>query len=580
MSTPPYILDGALPVNQDYQALKDEGLAYIQQHSGQQWTNLNTADPGVTILDQVCYALTELGYCNDFPIADILTGQDGDLKVEDQFYLPEEILTTSPVTIDDYRKCLIDGIEGIRNAVILPVKDQVKGKNGTYQVYLFIDTAITDNTVKDLICKAAYVYLNKCRNLGELFLKPLCLSDHVHLITGRIEISEETQLNTILTQIQASVQHYLFPEVLAKGYDELTVSGMAADGIFNGPILQNGWISTEDLGKKRDQLRIIDLQQLIGAVKGVIAVSDLVADNLPLYEEMTAPADQMLTIDWVSSLQNGLDIYCKGRKLAVNPNAQSISRNSSKVTDHNLVFGAAVNSQTELPKGKFRDINTYFSIQHTFPEIFAVGADATTANATPFQIAQSRQLKGYLTLFDQVLANQFAQLANVGQLFSFKNAVSGAPSDREEFYALKTAYEKSHPEYPVPYLTFSPTYFYQSLYTVPHIRPLLKNNDTFKFSTRLETEKELENRSLLPSILVSFAQSRYCGGSTEIISRIVVFSEAALISRSYPSLRMLTKPVNFKGRSLIFSSFFLSTKVRALVLILVIRSACRDFCLA
>ena len=144
---------------------------------------------------------------------------------------------------------------------------------------------------------------------------------------------------------------------------------------------------------------------------------------------------------------------------------------------------------------KFRDINNYYSIQNTFPEVFAVGSDATIANASDFQIAQSRQLKGYLTLFDQVLANQLSQLANIGRLFShLKNASTGTPSDEAEFYAVKDDYEKTHPEYPVPYKAFSPTYFYQSLYHIPHIRPLLKGNGIFNFSTEIESRKELEQK--------------------------------------------------------------------------------------
>jgi hypothetical protein len=97
-------------------------------------------------------------------------------------------------------------------------------------------------------------------------------------------------------------------------------------------------------------------------------------------------------------------------------------------------------------------------------------------------MAQSRQLKGYLTLFDQVLANQFSQLAGLGQLFSFKNATCAAPADRQAYFAVKDTFEKANPLYPVPFRNFSPTYFYQSLYHVPNIRPLLKNADIFEFS--------------------------------------------------------------------------------------------------
>src|SRR5690348_5969843 len=95
MSTPQYILDEPLPLSQDFRALRTKGIAYIQQYIGSNWTNFNASDPGVTILDQVCFALTELGYCNDFSIEDILTESDGNIHFSDQFHLPEDILTVS-----------------------------------------------------------------------------------------------------------------------------------------------------------------------------------------------------------------------------------------------------------------------------------------------------------------------------------------------------------------------------------------------------------------------------------------------------------------------------------------------------
>ncbi|ALL06184.1 hypothetical protein AQ505_12200 [Pedobacter sp. PACM 27299] len=496
MSITNVIIDQPLPLNQDYRALKDKGLAYIQLHSGHEWSNLNNVDPGVTILEQVCYALTELGYCNDFPVADILTGADGNLELKDQFYLPEEILTSTPLSIADYRKCLIDGLIGVSNAVIIPIPCPFGSGNGVYQVYLQPYPSLTLEERKTL-CAAAYVYLNKWRNLGERFLIPLCLDDDWYTIAGRIEIQEETALNEILIQLQQQVQQAIFPQVVPVGYDVLERHGMQADEIFNGPLLQCGWIPNSALGEKKDQLQLIKLQQLMLNVAGLKQVSHLVFDQHPAAQEIQTGSTQLLRIDWVASLQAGLEIYCKDKRLVVTAHLRSLSAGRTPPGDPGLIFGTSPNVRTSVPIGKFRDINSYYSIQHTFPEIFAVGEDAIVDGATDFQIAQSRQLKGYLTLFDQVLANQFSQLANLGTLFSFKNASSGTPSDASFFYETKSRLEHIPSEYPVPYLAFSVSYFYQSLYSVPHIRPLLKDNEIYSFSLDAETEKELAYNSWL-----------------------------------------------------------------------------------
>ena len=76
MDTVNYIVKDQLPLHQDFTALKEKALGYIQSHIGYEWTNFNPSDPGITILDQICYALTELGYCTDFSIPDILTNSN------------------------------------------------------------------------------------------------------------------------------------------------------------------------------------------------------------------------------------------------------------------------------------------------------------------------------------------------------------------------------------------------------------------------------------------------------------------------------------------------------------------------
>jgi hypothetical protein len=57
-----------LPKNMDYDFLRKEGIRYAQALSGNIWTDYNEHDPGVTILEQLCYALTELGYKTNFNI--------------------------------------------------------------------------------------------------------------------------------------------------------------------------------------------------------------------------------------------------------------------------------------------------------------------------------------------------------------------------------------------------------------------------------------------------------------------------------------------------------------------------------
>ncbi|WDF65948.1 hypothetical protein [Flavobacterium sp. KACC 22763] len=496
MDTNNQITKTQLPPHQDFNFLKDEAIDYIQNHIGTEWTNFNPSDPGMTILDQVCYALTELGYCTDFSIPDILTDSTGKMEMENQFYLPYKILTTSPYTIDDYKKYIIDGIEEVYNAEITTYNDNLLPFSRVYQVYLYINPDITDSIQRNTICKSTFYYLNQSRNIGELFNMPIALQPQNCLIGGKIEIEKDADEQTVLLELQGKLRTYIFPKIAQVNYDTLEENGYNAAEIYDGPYLKNGWILNESILDKKDTLKTIDLIPVIESVAGIISVSGLqLYQNQNIVQALQSTINQIIFIDILASYsEKKLQLICNGKEVqtdALSP--LQINLTKYQETAISLNNKPAI----KLPKSSFRDINSYYSIQNTFPQQYGIGDDKIEDDSAPIQVAQSRQLKGYLTLFDQVLANQFSQLANVSKLFSFTNSVCGSPSDKDAFYALKDKYEKKHLEYPVPYKMFSPSYFYQSLYNVPHIKPLLKNNNVFEYTYGEENKKELKEKSWL-----------------------------------------------------------------------------------
>ena len=100
---------------QNYAFLREAGRNYIEELGSDLWTDYNEHDPGITILEALCYAITELGYRTDFSMQDLLTDADGKISPAQTLYTAKKILTQSPLNIDDYRKLLID-IAGVHNA--------------------------------------------------------------------------------------------------------------------------------------------------------------------------------------------------------------------------------------------------------------------------------------------------------------------------------------------------------------------------------------------------------------------------------------------------------------------------------
>lgn len=106
-----------LSPGQDYQFLRRTGMAYLEQLGSSLWTDYNIHDPGITLLELLSYAITDLSYRASFDIKDILADKPGVKPAPDlqAFFTARDILTTNPWTPEDYRKLLID-INGIKNA--------------------------------------------------------------------------------------------------------------------------------------------------------------------------------------------------------------------------------------------------------------------------------------------------------------------------------------------------------------------------------------------------------------------------------------------------------------------------------
>jgi hypothetical protein len=103
----------------NYELLRKKGLEYIEQLGSSIWTDYNIHDPGITMLELLSYAVTDLGYRTSINIKDLLAEPVSKIPQQDPkrqgFYTAREILTINPWTNTDYRKLLID-IDGIKNA--------------------------------------------------------------------------------------------------------------------------------------------------------------------------------------------------------------------------------------------------------------------------------------------------------------------------------------------------------------------------------------------------------------------------------------------------------------------------------
>ncbi len=94
----------------DFEFLRTQGIQHITELAGKIWSNHNISDPGITALEILCYAITDLGQRANSSIPDILheKGDPSSVYPESGLWQPHQILPGHPITVNDIRKVIID----------------------------------------------------------------------------------------------------------------------------------------------------------------------------------------------------------------------------------------------------------------------------------------------------------------------------------------------------------------------------------------------------------------------------------------------------------------------------------------
>lgn len=434
MKKPQTIRDEAFAESSiNFDTLRKEGIAMAQELAGETWTDYNEHDPGVTILEALCYALTELAYKTRFPVQDLLLRKpDQRIKPGDNaFYRASDILPCSALTVDDFRMMLIDRVQQLRNVWLVPVtsvsSDQPlhgwrsKGIRGLYHVYLQLIDYSENEQKREHVVAEVRKHLNEHRNLCEdveqiTVQQPLPLT-----IQADIQVSAHTRVETILSDIYLALQDHLSPMIRFYSLQEQQETGMSVNQIFNGPALYHGFIRDRDLRNPLAIVRKSDLIRVISTVNGVSSVSSLkfqlggeeVERNQDLSPDQVA---------WLAFTPRQTDDF---RFLDANVTYRAnhtevhrlISQKQSRI-HRNYRLNLDDDNDLPFPIGKFRNLQAYHTIQNSFPNTYGIGPNGLGGSEKPARYAQAKQLKAYLLLFEQLMADYASQLVQVGNLFS------------------------------------------------------------------------------------------------------------------------------------------------------------------
>jgi hypothetical protein len=422
-----------------FDQLKKNGIAYIQQMCGDTWTDHNAHDPGVTILDQLCFGLTELMYDSDYPVADYLVDSDGQMDwARLALHGPEQILTCRPTTVADIRELLLDElgdkaeidnlwIEVMHDAPVL----------GLYRVVLQLSPGAADNVGHNRLATAIKTEVIECwlkvRNLGEDIGDITIVNNKPCRLSCTLETQDDYTPGLIVAQVYDLTASYLERPCVAAQDPQQTL----VEDVFDGPLLQNaGYLAEPPTSDER-----LSMSALRTRLLNIAGVSQVLELDLSVNEQslgQNGPKTPGLMLQLPPN-QRQLDNEIKLSRLDAKASLDYEEINSTyqqlqSQRDPVLYNRRQLNELYAEPTGRYRPMAQYYPVRQQFPAVYGLNEKAQTAltddKAKIARKAKINQMNAYLQLFDQLMANFKANLGFITTLFSTQ--LDGKPNEPSE----------------------------------------------------------------------------------------------------------------------------------------------------
>jgi len=446
----------------NYKVLIEKGREYIEKIACKIWTDYNVHDPGITTLELLSYAITDLGHRIEMPVQDLLAQKDvkgGGLS--SQFYTAKNILPSCAISEYDYRKLFID-IDGVQNAWIFksygklwidcqskygdnednygvlsfdePESGLVKSLElkGYYDILLQIEKEITEEADKNAIIDEAIKRYHANRNLCEDLNSITTVPEQKVAFCSAIELESDADPAVTWSKIIFAIEQYLHPSVRFSSLEQMMGKKddlgrpLTIDAIFQGPILDHGFIEDEELynSELRKEVRASDLIRIITETEGVRKIDDLLID-------FCGEENPELGGKWLLCIAEGhLPVLCP-EKTIINFNKNELPITFDKLkaqayldelrTKHEEETEAYSYEDLAVPTGQYKEIHEFDSIQNDYPNNYGINQNGLSPNASAERKALAKQLKGYLMVFDQMLAFYMKHLSEVRRLFSVED---------------------------------------------------------------------------------------------------------------------------------------------------------------
>lgn len=464
--------------NIHFDSLMEQAKNVLREQSGDLWTDVTTHDPGITMLEALAYNISDLSYRHLLPLVDLLTpaGGGGGAPLFPHGFEPEQMLTTSPITADDYRKGILDlyckshdsrWCYYFNNVEVLKVEGDERYRyfydidkkefsfnatsangvytlylNGSYHIrvkpnYLIRDLNIDSAELRQRLDEYLAVNRNLCEQFSttEVFDFPAENNNNQPLVMSILanDMASDDNVNLLFLEVFMAAQQILYPT--GERLQKIDLS----ETDYSGPRPEKGWIVNLPPSNFGDvQLSASLVKQKIESFSWVDNVSKISFD-----------IDNTI---WIQSLKHRMDTFWSNSSSLI----IVIKKMMDQVTikrGEKILLGEAdkiyellkqLQQTTHLPderfpSGNYRKTGRYYPASDLLPAMYDLQEREPAT--------QTRQLHQFLLPFEQLLADGCAQLASLSSLLDFA-PFSGQPIWGHQWpFAQDTPNNDVHKEY-------------------------------------------------------------------------------------------------------------------------------------
>lgn len=427
-----------------YGDLRARGIALTQAASGQLWTDYNLHDPGVTLLESLCYALTEGVFGAQADIADLLTAADGHIHYRQHaLHGAEDALPCRPTTELDLLRYLLDRVPAVRQLRLQMDAD------GLWQMALRVSDEDGAAAARHLT-RAYHAARNLCEDLRDT---PKVLKPRWCALEISLSVEGPRDPGDVLVELVRRCADIVSaapprqPLQARLGQRDALGQPAGTAELFDGPVLRCGWIADEALrDDPANRLHFSDLARALREIDGVTAISALrlvplatmaggssgaeASDVSEVSDAEDDPAgtslpwhgeDWALQLRWpdVPAMLDNWQVSQRGSRVHLDTRALlakfADARQAQRVASSSPRTAPFTGRLFARPSGRYLPDAPYLSIWHHLPPLYREYHLAPRADAE-----RQAQFGAYLALIEQWQAHGNAQMQQVRQMYSIE----------------------------------------------------------------------------------------------------------------------------------------------------------------